>query len=209
MKGYFITGTDTGVGKTIVSSVLMSLVEGIYWKPIQSGLAVDPLESDIVKMLSGKSAVHATQYLLQASLSPDQAANLENIKIDIENLSRPDPSHTVIMEGAGGVLVPLNSRHRIIDLIERMAIPAIIVARGTLGTINHTLLTIDALKQRHIPIKGIVYNGEINIENVKAIEYWSGIKTLFHLPHIPQLQHTTLKQWVDENQKHLREALCF
>lgn len=201
MKQYFITGTDTNVGKTMVSAILTSVMKAHYWKPIQSGLTDDVSEQEKIKQLTNIDNTYllASRYSLKASLSPDQAAELEHITIDFDQCAKPVINNHLIIEGAGGVYVPLNKDYCILDLIERYQMPVIIVARGTLGTINHTLLTIQALRQKKLPIHGVVFSGELNKESQKTIEHWGNVKTLFHVPHFESVNRMTVMKWISEN----------
>lgn len=199
MKQYFITGTDTDVGKSVVAALLTLVFKACYWKPVQSGSS-DTLQVRQWTELPEDRFFPST-YAFKAALSPDQAAKLENTTIDIANCHLPETKQSLIVEGAGGVFAPLNTRERMIDLIKQLNIPVIIVARGTLGTINHTLLTIEALRQRQIPVRGVVFNGELNPDNQLAIEHWSGVKTLFHLPRLKEINRKTLQLWIERRNK--------
>lgn len=201
LKQFFVTGTDTGVGKTLTSAILMTWFNAYYWKPVQSGIAFDLSEQDKIKQLTvlPENRFLASQYSLQAELSPDQAARLENIKIDFEKLSLPPVKHHLIVEGAGGVFVPLNDQYCILDLMQKLKLSVIVVARGTIGTINHTLLTIDAIRSRNLHVQGVVFSGELNPENQAAIEKFGKVKTLFHVPQLDNLDKYSLKKWIDQN----------
>ena len=206
MKTFFITGTDTSVGKTTVAAALTYALHASYWKPIQSGLQDDISDKDSVQALTGLSDNYfcPTTYELQASLSPDQAAEIENVVIDTEHCVMPEvQTGHLIIEGAGGVLVPLNENEMIIDLIQRLQSPVVIVSRGGLGTVNHTLLTIAVLRAKAIPILGVVFSGKLNPANQLAIEKWGQVKTLFHLPYFENLTPARLQAWVKKEQKHL------
>lgn len=209
MKQFFITGTDTGVGKTIVSAIVTQLLNGCYWKPIQSGLAEDEHDRITVRNLTDLPEQHffSSIYELQASLSPHHAAELEKIDIDIQQCNHPPFERALIVEGAGGVFVPVNDKACMLDLMKHLNFPVILVARGTLGTINHTLLTINALRQHQIPVHGIVFNGELYPANQKTIEQWSGLKTLFHVPYFDCLEKSTLQNWMSENSKNILAEL--
>jgi dethiobiotin synthetase len=209
MSGYFITGTDTNVGKTLVAAALTLAHKGYYWKPIQSSLANTQGDTKTVQQLTELSDEHffPNNYALQADLSPNQAAALENITINMFACTLAAPRYPLIVEGAGGVLVPLNAEHNMLDLMEELALPIVIVSRGQLGTINHTLLTIQALHHRHLKIHGIVYNGELHAENQKNIEEWSGVRTLFHLPPFPEVTKNNFQNWVRQHHDTIVEAL--
>lgn len=210
MNGFFITGTDTGIGKTLAAAIVTSVLKASYWKPIQSGVADEMPDRDQVKILTGLDESHfcASNYTLQASLSPDQAADLENITIDLSNCNIPEIStRYLVVEGAGGVYVPVNSEECMMNLIEKLMLPVIIIARGTLGTVNHTLMTIEALRCRRISIHGVVFVGPLNPANQIAIESWGNINTLFHVPHFENLTKDLLDTWINQHKKKLIEAL--
>lgn len=186
---FFVTGTDTGVGKTFISALLMMLLDASYWKPIQSGR--DPYaDSDFIQQFTQlpESSFFPEGYKLSEPLSPHAAARIDGITIDINTLSLPpleSQRRHLIVEGAGGVLVPINDSMLVADLIAHYKIPAIVVTRTTLGTINHTLLTIEALRRRSIPIAGVVMNGPDNPSNRASIEKYGNVPVLFHVPHLP------------------------
>lgn len=199
-KGYFITGTDTGVGKTLVAAILTFVLKGCYWKPIQSGVQDDLPDLEQVKKLTALPPDHffPSRYLLQAALSPDQAAALEQVTLDLDQCVPPQTDKTLVVEGAGGIHVPINERENMLDLMQKLALPVVIVARGTLGTINHTLLTIEGLRQRGLPIQGVVFNGKLNPANQKAIEKWGQVRTMFQVPFFDTIDATRLRRWISE-----------
>ena len=200
MNGYFITGTDTGVGKTLASAVLTYVLKGCYWKPIESGIADEEPSVSQVQQLTEFPPEHfyPSSYLLKASLAPAEAAALEGVSINIDHCELPKTNKTMIVEGAGGIYVPLNEKETMLDLIRKLALPVIIVARGTLGTINHTLLTIEGLRQNNLPIHGVVFSGELNPANQKAIEKWGQVRTLFHMPLFDRIDAPTIQRWIYE-----------
>jgi len=208
MNQYFMTGTDTGVGKTLASAILMYVLKAKYWKPIQSGIKDEISDLLQIKNLTGFSDDFfiPSVYRFQASLSPDQAAALENTEIDLSHFNQTW-NHSTIVEGAGGIFVPLNQRHLQVDLMSQLKLPVIIVARGTLGTINHTLLTIEGLRQKNISIQGIVFSGKLNPDNQTAIEKWGQVKTLFHIPFFEKVNKESLKHWIFKNNNKILEAL--
>lgn len=178
----FITGTDTHIGKTFIASWLCIHFGYEYWKPIQSGL----IEGSDTKTLAQCGVkTHPEIYALEAPLSPHKAAEMEGIDIHLEALHMPK-TDKLIIEGAGGVLVPLNTQHLIIDVIKKFDIPALIVAKSGLGTINHTLLTLAALRAKDIPILGVIMNGPINPDNKLAIEHFGNTKVLFQIPWLKE-----------------------
>ncbi len=206
-KNIFITGTDTSVGKTIAAAALTYALDGLYWKPIQSGLEDDRSDPSTVEWLTGLSKEHfiETQYAFKASLSPDQAAILENQKIELASLNLPLSPHRLIIEGAGGINVPLNENELMLDLIKKFNLPVIIVARGTLGTINHTLLSIEVLRSHKISILGVIFSGELTVANQKAIERWGKVKTLFHIPQFSNLD--LLSSWIKLNKNNIERHI--
>ncbi|MDZ4833233.1 MAG: dethiobiotin synthase [Candidatus Melainabacteria bacterium] len=189
----FVTGTDTNVGKTVVSAMMTIGLNAHYWKPIQSGTA-DGTDSEWIRTVSKLSRDHfiPEAYSLRAPLSPHAAAQLEEVKIDLDTLILPEVEPLVV-EGAGGIMVPLNENQYMLDLICKFALPTIIVARSGLGTINHTLLTIDKLRSAGVEILGVVMNGEKNLSNRIALEHYSQVSVLAELPQIESLSLESLQ----------------
>jgi dethiobiotin synthetase len=179
-KRYFITAIGTDSGKTVVSSIITQALQADYWKPIQSG---QPRDTDTVMTLvhNQKSVFHREAYLLSIPLSPHAAARLEEIEIHIANILLPDTENTLIIEGAGGVLVPINDEHFVIDLVPRLDAEVILVANIYLGSINHTLLTIRELERRKLRVKGIIFNGPENKESERIILQHSGYRQLLRV----------------------------
>ena len=161
-RGVFVTGTDTGIGKTFVAACLVRAWNAAYWKPVQTGIDDDPGgDSATVHRLVDRQdgPVYAPRYALGAPLSPAAAAALEAVRITLDDFEPPPDGRPLVVEGAGGVLVPLTHEHLLIDLIARLGLPVVVVARSTLGTINHTLLTLEALRARRLPVAGVILNG--------------------------------------------------
>ena len=193
MKGYFVTGTDTNVGKTIISAYLMRALDGDYWKPIQSGLDGET-DTETVRRLTGlpPERFHPSAYELRAPLSPHESARRDGVAISLDAFKLPKTSRPLIVEGAGGVLVPLNGDALMIDLIKRLALPVILVARSTLGTINHTLLSLEALRTRRIEIAGVIMSGAPNEANRRAIESYGHARVLAEIPILSPLNAETI-----------------
>jgi dethiobiotin synthetase len=195
MRALIVTGTDTGIGKTVVSAMLTLALDGIYWKPVQSGLSGET-DSEAVARLTGISQerIIPEAYRLRQPLSPHRAAELDAVQIKPEALELPrvPANRVLIVEGAGGVLVPLNRTELQIDLFARWRAPVIVVARTALGTINHTLLSIEALRRRAINILGIVFVGEENADTMRTIGEFGGVKILGRLPLLKHLNAETL-----------------
>ncbi|MBC8045273.1 MAG: dethiobiotin synthase [Fimbriimonadaceae bacterium] len=178
-KQYFITGIGTDVGKTIISAILTETFQADYWKPVQCGDLENTDKQKVKNLISNnQSQFHKETYLFTASMSPHAAAKLENIEIDISNINLPQTTNHLIIEGAGGLMVPLNNKEFVIDLIQRLNVPSILVSMNYLGSINHTLLSIEALQERNIPITGIIFNGEENKETERIISECTKLKIL-------------------------------
>lgn len=192
-RGIFVTGTDTGVGKTVVSAWLVRSLDADYWKPVQTGCEDDD-DTPTVAALSGlaPSRLHPPAYRLRAPLAPDQAARLEGVEIDLDRLRPPSTLAPLVVEGAGGVLVPLNARATMADLMVRLGLPVLVVARSGLGTINHTLLTLECLRRRALPVLGVVMNGPANAANRHAIEAFGNVSILAELPPLAPLNAGSL-----------------
>lgn len=188
-RGVFVTGTDTGIGKTLVSAVLAQAWQADYWKPLQSGLSDETGDTDTVAQLAAlrPARLHAPAAALQASLSPMAAAELEGLAIDTHALTLPSTAAPLVVEGAGGLYVPIDEEHMMIDLIVQLGLPAVLVARSSLGTINHTLLSLRALRERHIPVLGVVLSGTANPGNRKAIEHFGKVRILAEIPALSQV----------------------
>ncbi len=191
---FFVTGTDTDVGKTVVSAWLMLQLHASYWKPVQCGLD-DGTDAERIYRITEcpEERILPSAYILEAPLSPHEAARRANITIEMDRFVLPAIEGPLIVEGAGGLLVPLNAKHMVIDLIAKLGLPVILVCRSTLGTINHTLLSIEALCQRHIPIAGIVLNGPKTPHNRQAIETYSNIDILAEIPPLDSVDRNALR----------------
>lgn len=185
----FVTGTDTDMGKTLVSSWLCLHTGYEYFKPIHTGDVLDR-DSVTVSRLSGRYA-HPENYIYKTGASPHLAAALENETIELPKLRLPEVNN-LIVEGAGGVLVPINKTTLMVDLIRQFNIPTILVSRSTLGTINHTLLSLEALRARSIDILGVIVNGETNINNCNAIEFYGNTKVLAQIPILQTVSQASL-----------------
>lgn len=185
----FVTGTDTDVGKTVVSAILVAGLQAVYWKPVQSGFtdsAADTENTDskwirsILKL--SEERICKERFALSEPLSPHAAAKIDGVKIDLKDFELPvTGGRPLIVEGAGGVLVPLNDQHLMLDLMEKFSLPVVVVARSGLGTINHTLLTLRVLKERGLTVLGVVMNGAKNQSNREAIERFGQCRVLAEL----------------------------
>ncbi|MDR3448399.1 MAG: dethiobiotin synthase [Alphaproteobacteria bacterium] len=199
-RTFTITGTDTGIGKTAVSAMLMLALDALYWKPIQSGTE-EGTDSLTVKALTGlpDERFLPEQYILSQPLSPHRAAELDDIEIDIQSIKLPLADKNIIVEGAGGLLVPVTRQKLQIDLFAAWKAPVILCARTGLGTLNHTLLSVEALHHRTMLLHGIIFIGEDNPDNIRTIGDFSGAKILGRLPHLPALNRAALANAFAQN----------
>jgi dethiobiotin synthetase len=177
-NSYFVTGIGTDVGKTVCCSILCELLGADYWKPLQSGSETDA--SRIKNLVSKEITIFKERFALTQPLSPHAAATIDDIQIRLSDFQIPTHHEKLIIEGAGGLLVPINQEgFTIADLIQHLDQEVILISRHYLGSINHTLLTIEALKKRGIKIKGIIFNGQELPQTEEIIEKISGVPTLF------------------------------
>ena len=183
-----VTGTDTGIGKTVFAAGLTGLLAGTYWKPVQSGIE-DETDSEIVARLSGLPAgrILPEAYRLNAPLSPHRAAELDGVEIDIGKLALPAGQRPLIIEGAGGLMVPVNRQTLYIDLFARWQAPLVLCARTGLGTINHALLSIEALRSRSIPLLGVAFIGDEMADTQRTIAEMGKVRVLGRLPRLDPL----------------------
>jgi malonyl-CoA O-methyltransferase len=195
VTGVFITGTDTGVGKTVAAACLARAWRADYWKPVQTGTATADDDTATVVALAGLSVEHmfTPAYALRAALSPHAAAELEGVRISMDAITLPRTPHPLVVEGAGGLLVPLNDSDFMIDLMARLALPILLVARSALGTINHTLLSLAALRSHGLPVAGVILNGPPNAGNRAAIERFGRVRVLAELPPMDPLDKSAIE----------------
>jgi len=186
MNRFFVTGTDTGIGKTIVSTTLTIGLHAKYWKPIQTG-SIEGTDSNFVKEWAGANSVLPETYVFKAPVSPHLASKLEDQTIDLDKVLSELRAYTgdLIIEGAGGVHVPIDSGFLLSDLIQKTELPVIVAVNLRLGCINHTLLTLEALRSRQIPVTGFISVGENNVESSRSIEEYGHAQCLGHIPHCP------------------------
>ena len=193
----FITGIGTDVGKTIASAIITEALQADYWKPIQAG-DLENSDSHKVKnyVSNSKSIFHPNSYALNTPASPHHAANLDQIVIDIKNIIEPKTNNHLVIEGAGGILVPLNDNDTILDLIQP-DYKVIVVSRHYLGSINHTLMTIEVIKSRKISIAGIIFNGDENPATEAIILSKSGVSNLGRIGNEPYFDKNVIAEYAD------------
>ena len=202
VQKFIISGTDTDIGKTVVAAMLTLALGGTYWKPIQSGIE-GGVDTKAVQKMTGLPAERflPESYVLSEPLSPHRSAEIDDVTIDVDSLLLPQIEEPLIIEGAGGLMVPLTRENLLINLFKRwnetMRVPVILVARTGLGTINHTLLSLEALWSRQIPIQGIIFVGDENEDNVKTIAEFSDVKILGRLPFLDSLNEDSLSMAFD------------
>ncbi len=202
-RTYFISGTDTNVGKTIVSAVLATKIEAHYFKPIQCGLnEMNLKDSDVVKSLSDKVKILDELYFLKKPLSPLVAAKHEKKKINVNkilNFVKNLKIKNLVIEGAGGLNVPINLNYLMSDLCQKLNTPLILVSRTKLGTINHTLMSLEVIKKKKINLFGIIFYGKQELETLETIKFFGkkilkkNIKILGRLPVAKELSKNTIK----------------
>lgn len=200
----FVTGIGTGIGKTIASAVITEALGADYWKPVQAG-SLDHTDTDTVRELVQNSATfyHPETYRLQEALSPHAAAAREGTVLLLNEFQVPQTDRLLVIEGAGGLLVPLSARASVADLILQFQARVILVSRHYLGSINHTLLTAEALKARAIPVLGILFNGAENPETETAILSRTGLRPLGRIDEALKIN----RDWVTEQALRIRTDL--
>lgn len=203
MNNIFITGIGTDVGKTVVAAIVTQALKADYWKPIQSGLE----ETDKVTISSlidnSKTVIHAEAYRLKTPMSPHKAAEIDGITIDLGQIKRPETSNTMVIEGAGGLLVPINNQETIVDLIAADD-KVILVSAGYLGSINHTLLSAQLLKAKGLNCVGIIYNHVELDGTIEVIEKMTGLKTLGHISKESEINKTVISKYALQLEKSLK-----
>ncbi|HUJ38739.1 MAG TPA: dethiobiotin synthase [Hyphomicrobium sp.] len=194
---FVVTGTDTDVGKTVLAAALVGALDGCYWKPVQAGLAGET-DAETVRRLALVSAdrIIPEVYRLTMPASPHLAAERDGIEIDVDRLTVLPAAggvHLLFIEGAGGLMVPLTRKHLQIDLFVRWGLPVVLCASTRLGTINHSLLSIEALRRRGIPLHGVAFVGDEQADSERTIVEMGGVRRLGRLPHLDRLDAATLR----------------
>jgi len=194
---FFITGIGTDVGKTIVSAIITEALEADYWKPIQAG-ELDNSDSHIVKRLvsNTKTKFHKSAFNLNTSMSPHAAAAIDGLTVETKKIKRPSTKNNLVIEGAGGLLVPINENETILDLIKSTD-KVVVVSRHYLGSINHTLLTIEMLKKRKLQIVGVIFNGDENKTTENIIRKMAAVPILGRIENEPYFDKNVVLEYAD------------
>ncbi len=205
-SSYFITGISTEVGKTLASAIIVEALQADYWKPVQAGELAYSDTHKVKNLISNDiSQFYDNTYALQSPMSPHAAAAIDGVRIAIKDIKRPKTKNSLVIEGAGGLLVPLNDNQLIIDLI-KPSDKVIIVSRHYLGSINHTLLTVEALKQRKLSIAGIIFSGNEHPTTEAIIEKMTQVPIIGRIDEQPYFDKTVVKEYAaifEENIKNL------
>ncbi len=190
---FIICGTDTDIGKTLISSFFVKGLNSFYWKPIQSGIELQTDSQTVEKLAQvSKEKIIKEAYVFTKPLSPHWASEIDQKIINFDKLRLPKVQDSLIVETAGGLMVPITRNFLQIDQIKQWNLPVILVCKSSLGTLNHTLLSIEALKRRNIEIFGLVVNGEKHLDNPKTLVDFSGIPLIAEFPYIPKVDSNNL-----------------
>jgi len=198
-KDLFVTGTDTAVGKTLLSALLVAALNRKYWKPIQTG-ACDGTDRQTVMKWAGVPAdrTHAEVFSFDQPVSPHLAAEQQGTPIHLENIRRPPDPEPIVTEGAGGVFVPINDHAFMLDLMRNLNVPVVVATRTVLGTINHTLLTTFAIRNAGLQLRGVVMVGKDNKDNRRAIERYGEAPVIGSIPWLDTINPASLRRVFEE-----------
>ncbi len=194
MKRFFITGISTEVGKTVVAAIVTEALQADYWKPVQAGDLEDSDSHKVAALISNeKSLIHKNSYALRYPMSPHAAAALDGIQIDLSKIQMPQTNNHLVIEGAGGLLVPLNQSHTILDIIDP-SYKVIVVSRHYLGSINHSLLTIERLQRSGLDTS-VIFNGSENEATESVIANMTGVKVLGRIEDEEVIDKSVIKRY--------------
>ena len=195
-KKYFITGISTEVGKTVVSAILTEALEADYWKPIQAGDLDNSDTHKVERLISNKKSVfHPNSYALQTAMSPHAAAEIDEITIDLEKIIEPKTNNNLVIEGAGGLLVPLNDTDTILDLI-KLDYKVIVVSRHYLGSINHTLLTVNLVQQKGFDV-AVIFSGKQHKTTESIIKKMTNVSVIGRIDEEPYFDKNVIKEYAE------------
>lgn len=202
MSTYFITGISTDVGKTIASAILVEALEADYFKPVQAGDLHNSDTHKVERLVSNpKSKFHPNSYALNTPMSPHGAAEIDNLTIDLKSITRPKTKNHLVIEGAGGLLVPLNEKETILDLIDKKD-KVVVVSRHYLGSINHSLLTINTLKEKGFDV-AVIYSGDEHASTESIIEKMTGVKVIGRINDEPYFDQNVIKEYAAKFRQNL------
>lgn len=196
---YIIAGIGTEIGKTFISSILTQILQADYWKPIQSG-ALDFTDTDTVRSLisNSQTVFHPETYRLSQPMSPHAAAAIDGVEIDLSKFQLPETHNHLIIELAGGIMVPLNDCETNLDLIKKLNLPVILVSKNYLGSINHTLLSVEILKMNKIEVQGLVFNGEQNKYSEDFILNYTKLECLGRVNFEENINKSVVKKYAEQ-----------
>ena len=193
---FFITGTDTNIGKTVLSALLVAAFDGVYWKPIQTGSCEGTDRQTVMRLAEVPEARTLPEcYCFEPPVSPHLAAEANGVSIDlarIERPARPSPNDPLIVEGAGGIAVPVNDSQSMLDVVRKLNMPVLVASRSALGTINHTVLTVDALRIAGADVRGVVMIGKQNRDNERSIERFARTPVVGRIPPLASINRNVL-----------------
>jgi dethiobiotin synthetase len=193
---YFVTAIHTDSGKTFLSSVLSLALRADYWKPVQAGCPRDA--ETVEKLTAGKVKIHKERYVLNTPASPHAAAKIDGVEIRLTDFELPGTDRNLIIEGAGGCLVPINDENFIVDIAAKFNTEIILISNLYLGSINHTLLTFEALQSRKLAIKGIIFNGPPNAESQRIILRHTGLPCLLEVPQEDKIDYSIVEKYASK-----------
>lgn len=193
-----VAGISTEIGKTVVSAVLVEAMHADYWKPVQSG-ALEDSDTETVRQLISNPAsqFHPEAYRLTEPLSPHAAAEIDGVRIELDKIRIPQTDHALVIELAGGLMVPLNDDYLNIDLVQKINLPVVLVSRNYLGSINHTLLSVEACRSRNIPLLGIFFNGPTVPSTENFILKYTGLPCLGRIKQEDELTKDVIKRYAE------------
>ncbi len=194
---YFVTAINTDSGKTLVSAIITEMLGADYWKPVQSGLPRDTVTVQAL-ISNERSNFYKEGYLLNTPASPHYSAAVDHVTISLEEIVPPVSNRDLVIEGAGGVMVPLNDHDVILDLVPKLNAEIVLVSNLYLGSINHTLLTAEVIKSRGYKVKGIIFNGPDPNESIEVILKKTGLKCLLHLPQEAEINKEVVKKYAEQ-----------
>lgn len=203
-----VAGIHTGIGKTLASAVLVKALECDYWKPVQAGELHDT-DSDFIRKFAAddKTVVHKEAYALDLPASPHHAAEMQGVQIELDKIKLPTTENPLVIETAGGLMSPLNRKTFNIDLMARLNLPAVLVTQDYLGSINHTLMSIEMMRQRNIQIIGLVFNGHATASSRELILEWSGLPMIFEMPQLETISRLSVETLAKKNRENIRYAI--